>query len=550
MNIPDDPNSHAVPEGARGNPVYEQTRQDMPLWCCGRNCGRNSRFVVLALGLVGIACSIVICLSPNYFTFESLRNDTFYDPQKQQPSPFEYATVANVGMFRYEILEVFVYPWPPGSEGFGGGGGGGGRRDNERERQLFDDLHEREVARLSSTSANGGGGGQKQKRNVMETEENDQTWSVIDMIRRLQGTGDRFGGAGGGNDEGEGETENVFGGGNATDAEGGTGTTNVTLPDFGGNDTSAFLGNGTGTSPPLDNGDIPNVLPGSTGGSSSPTAAPSASPTITNPNDIIAETVQIGVVLPYEEGIGQFDQTFTNGQRGAMLAPILAGIGIFFCLVELCCCTYKCSWLPTALFLYGAFMFQTMTIFLFMTQEFCKYDQDCALGFAGLLSVIALVSYMIAQMLVCCTPRPPPFFNFCKKIKPKKKKKKRRKKDPAADIIDEDEDFDNSDEFEYDGDGDGMFRDQATDDDEYNYDDGNQDYYDDNYDDGYNNQNDYGDGYDAPEAMQDNDDYNSNDGYGDAGDGHNDYYDGNNDGYDGYDGNNDGYEEEYPHQIT
>ena len=30
-------------KGPKGNPVYEQTRQDMPLWCCGKNCGRNSR---------------------------------------------------------------------------------------------------------------------------------------------------------------------------------------------------------------------------------------------------------------------------------------------------------------------------------------------------------------------------------------------------------------------------------------------------------------------------------------------------------------------------
>jgi hypothetical protein len=45
MNIPDDPNKTNVPQEAKGNPVYEQTRQDMPLWCCGRNCGRNSRYV-------------------------------------------------------------------------------------------------------------------------------------------------------------------------------------------------------------------------------------------------------------------------------------------------------------------------------------------------------------------------------------------------------------------------------------------------------------------------------------------------------------------------
>ena len=34
-----------LPIEAHGNPVYEQTRQDMPFWCCGIHCGRNSRYV-------------------------------------------------------------------------------------------------------------------------------------------------------------------------------------------------------------------------------------------------------------------------------------------------------------------------------------------------------------------------------------------------------------------------------------------------------------------------------------------------------------------------
>jgi hypothetical protein len=79
---------------------------------------------------------------------------------------------------------------------------------------------------------------------------------------------------------------------------------------------------------------------------------------------------EIGVVKPYPDGIGQFDQMFTNAQRGAMLAPIFATLGLFFSCIEFCCCTYKCSWLPTAIFLYGAFMFQLMTMFLFMSEDF------------------------------------------------------------------------------------------------------------------------------------------------------------------------------------
>ena len=53
-----------------------------------------------------------------------------------------------------------------------------------------------------------------------------------------------------------------------------------------------------------------------------------------------------------------------------MWAPILATIGLISCLVEFCCCEYKCSWLPTAICLYGAFMLQLMTVFLFMSEDF------------------------------------------------------------------------------------------------------------------------------------------------------------------------------------
>merc|ERR1711983_417021 len=64
-----------------------------------------------------------------------------------------------------------------------------------------------------------------------------------------------------------------------------------------------------------------------------------------------------------------------------------------------------------------------------MSEDFCKYDQDCALGFSGFLSVVAVVAYMISQMLVCMTPRPPPLYDLCKKP-PVKRKKKKKKKTP------------------------------------------------------------------------------------------------------------------------
>lgn len=245
--------------------------------------------VVLGLSLLGIACSIWACLSVNYFSFVALRNDTFYDPEKAQPAPFEYATEANVGLFKYEILEVFQYPWPP-----------------KGERELFDEM-------------------------------------LMDELRRMQEDA--------GNETDTTGTEDSGLGDNATDT-GGTGAP-------------------TASPTRLDCTGVVKPGPGSVacGISLSPTTAPSAAPTITNPNDIIADTVEIGVVKPYPDGIGMFDSSFTNAQRGAIMGPVFAGLGTVFGLIELCCCTYKCSWLPTALFLYLAFMFQLFTVFLFLSED-------------------------------------------------------------------------------------------------------------------------------------------------------------------------------------
>lgn len=244
---------------------------------------------------MGITCSILACISPKYFSFVALRNDTFYDPEKAQPEPFEYATEANVGLFKYEILEVFVYPWPP-----------------KRERELFDEMLLEELRRMQEDA------------NVTAIEE--------DLL-----------------------------GGNATETPLAGADVNSTAIPTSSPTTRAFHPNCT---------DIVKPGPGSVACvSASPTTSPSAAPTPTNPNDIVAETVDIGVVKPYPEGVGQFDSTFTNAQRGAILGPVFALISVIFSLVELCCCTYKCSWLPTALFMYLAFMFQLFTMFLFLSED-------------------------------------------------------------------------------------------------------------------------------------------------------------------------------------
>lgn len=394
LNAPIRSEEKRIPEQARGNPVYEQTRQDMPLWCCGRNCGRNSRVTVFILGIIGICASSIVCLSPHYFYFVSLRNDTFYDPEKFQPKPFRYATEANVGLFRFQILEVFEYPWPPNGQ-----------------RELFDTIHNRELKRLGTFDSN---------------DHKIPSGSGFDTFNRLLQIKfpDKF------YDDDDYGVSDVD---DATDNNGfSTPYANITRRQ---NDTlDIVLTRSPAQSPtnileiPIN--EIPEVLPGSNANERLPTSMPTPTPTNGNPNDLI--DVEIGLVQPYPPG-SEFDKLFKNGQSGAMWAPILATIGLIFASIEFFCCVYKCSWLPTAIFLYTAFMLQLMTMFLFMSEDFCDYTQDCTLGSAGFMSVIALVCYLICQMLVCMTPRPPPKYNLLKKPPVRRKKKKKKRPNEFAD---------------------------------------------------------------------------------------------------------------------
>ena len=197
------------------NVVYDpETNEDRPLFfcCCGRNCPLNARYWFLALTILGIAASIWTCESAEYFSFTSLRNDTFYDLDKKQPEPFQFATEADVGMFKYRINAVFVYP-------------------------ELDELNE---------------------------------GSEVDI------------------------------------------------------------------------------------------------------NQDIQEGSNIGQVQSYELGADQFDsdRAFSTAQKGAFIGPIMAGVSLFFCLIEVCFVQYPCSWLPTAFFMFMAFTFQLFTVFLFLSEDF------------------------------------------------------------------------------------------------------------------------------------------------------------------------------------
>lgn len=480
-----------IPDQARGNPVYEQTRQDMPLWCCGRNCGRNSRITVFILGVIGICASTIVCLSPHYFHFTSLRNDTFCDEDKWQPIPFEYATEANVGLFRFEILEVFEYPWP---------------FPPDAQCDRFDALHNRELQRLAAEEAG--------NKDIARNENLDKFNRLLQIRFPNEDYDDD-------DDVGEDLIDDEVSAGHTTGHQ---------------NDTIQIVLTRAPADSPIDFEDIPiedipDAIPGSNAKDEDrvPTSAPSAAPSRGNPNDLI--DVEIGVVQPYPAG-HELDKLFTQGQQGAMWAPILAAIGLIFCAIEFFCCIYKCSWLPTAIFLYVAFMMQLMTMFLFMSEDFCDYTQDCVLGPAGYMSVISVICYLICQLLVCMTPRPPPKWNLLKKPPVRRKKRKKKKRG----------EFDEDEKDSLSGTPD-RFADESSISSSNRYMDayGDQDPYDSHYGDS----NSYSDSQD-PYSSHYSDSYGDSNGYSDDQDPYNSQYDDSNGYSDGYDNDpNSNYGDDY-----
>jgi hypothetical protein len=283
--------------------------------------------------------------------------------------------------------------------------------------------------------------------------------------------------------------------------------------------------------------DVPDAIPGSNAKDEDriPTSTPTSAPTGGNPNDLI--DVEIGAVKPYPAGY-ELDKLFRQGQNGAMFAPICATIGLIFASIEFFCCIYKCSWLPTAIFLYVAFMMQLMTMFLFMSEDFCEYAQDCWLGSAGYMSVIAVICYLICQMLVCMTPRPPPKYNMLKKP-PVRRKKRKKKKGGEFDEDEKDSFFGTSDRFNDESSINSSNRnlDPYDDQDPYGSHSNNNSYSDDPYSSQYGGSNGYSDDQDPYSSQYEGSNGNS-DGY--DNDPKNGYGNDHNDGYD-QDGYNNGH---------
>jgi hypothetical protein len=306
--------------------------------------------VVFVLGLVGIACSSFVCLSPRYFSFVSLRNDTFTEKDMQQPHPFEYATEANVGLFRYEILEVYEYPWPP-----------------KNERELFDAMHERELKRLDAIDVDVDNNKVTASTNtymnrllnrLLPNKFPDDFYDDDNLISSQTMDDDNVNGGdsiskdpSANNFYGDDnvissqtmDDDNVNGGDSISkDPSANNNDNSITTHQ---NDTTLLILTRAPSDTPYEEriptSFIPDVLPGSNADVRLPTTSPTQAPTMTNPNDLI--DVDIGVVKPYPAG-AKFDSLFSNGQMGGeftFLIRFLMQYCVLCVTFPVCCCKIK-----------------------------------------------------------------------------------------------------------------------------------------------------------------------------------------------------------------
>jgi hypothetical protein len=78
-----------------------------------------------------------------------------------------------------------------------------------------------------------------------------------------------------------------------------------------------------------------------------------------------------------------------------------------------------------------------------------NYAQECRLGIAGFLSIVAVLCYLVANTVVCCTPRPRPYLDLCNKLSSRpvrKTTRTKRKPPPFKDQKYRDDDDDDNEE--------------------------------------------------------------------------------------------------------
>lgn len=118
-----------------------------------------------------------------------------------------------------------------------------------------------------------------------------------------------------------------------------------------------------------------------------------------------------GVCMNYE---GQFQNApnafVVTSQFCAVIAPCLAFVAISMALCELLFCAFPGSFLGATVFFLAAAGVQGGTFAIFAEPTFCFNNNGCDVGTAGIYSACAALAFFLSCLLLCCSPRPYPYF--------------------------------------------------------------------------------------------------------------------------------------------
>jgi len=117
--------------------------------------------------------------------------------------------------------------------------------------------------------------------------------------------------------------------------------------------------------------------------------------------------------------------SLATSQFCVLVAPILAGIGLFANLVDFCVCNFSGSNLIGSLFFISASLVSAGTFLLLADPAFCLEDSEleCTVGSGVYFSIGSTLFYFISCLLLFCSPQADPFCHNCGfKSEPKKPK--------------------------------------------------------------------------------------------------------------------------------
>jgi len=119
--------------------------------------------------------------------------------------------------------------------------------------------------------------------------------------------------------------------------------------------------------------------------------------------------------------------SLATAQFCALISPILAGIGIFANLVDLCVCNFVGSYMIGSLIFLAASGISAGTFTLLADPVFCfeHTELQCSVGYGVYYSIGSTILYFISSLLLFCAPQADPFcYNFGFRREPARKESK------------------------------------------------------------------------------------------------------------------------------